>query len=92
MNKVQFVTYIGTKNDVNGNPRRAYIISEIDLTAERQYPYIIDVFDEDYEGDRAFKKHYPHLEKGGYMIDTSISCYKEYIKIGIAKRKGRETV
>lgn len=89
MKKIQTITHIGTKHDTNGNPRRAFIINEINLEDARPYPYIIDVVDQGYLGTDAFKDKYPHLEAPGYMIETTPTEYRNFLKIGEAKRKGR---
>jgi hypothetical protein len=36
------------------------------------------------------KKSYPDCTLPGYSIETTISEYKNYLKIGEAKRKGKE--
>lgn len=87
--KKQFVTYIGTKNDTYGNPRRAYIVNEIDFSETNPYPYIVDVLDEGYQGREVLRKNGYNLNPGGYMIETTPSEYKNFLKIGKAKREGR---
>jgi len=85
--KVRFAIYIGTKNDSFGNPRRAFLVNEIDLSEPKPYPYIIDVVEEGYYGKEALTEAYPDLNPPGYMIYTSPSDYKNFLKIGREKRK-----
>ena len=88
--KIQSATYITAKNDINGNPRRAYIINEIVLEDVTPYQYIIDVLDDYYEGKEVVSKNYPLCHLNGYQIEVSPKVYKQYIKIGEAKRAGRK--
>jgi hypothetical protein len=86
--KIRSTTYITTKNDINGNPRRAYIINEIDLKDTQPYQYIIDVLDEGYNGKSIVTDNYPDCFFNGYQINVQPSEYNQYIKIGKTKRNG----
>jgi hypothetical protein len=85
--KIQTATYITAKHDINGNPRRAYIINEIDTESKYSSYHIIDVIDEGYNGKNAVSVTYPNCLFSGYQIQVSPSEYNQYIKIGVAKRK-----
>jgi hypothetical protein len=90
MNKIQTVTYIGTKNDVNGNPRRAFLVNEINLELSEPYQYLIDVVEEGYNGRDALKRAGYNLNTPGYMIETTPTEYKHFIRHGKELRENRE--
>ena len=71
------------KNDVNGNPRRCYVVYDSLTMPVRN---IVAVYNEKYMGIRAIR-----VEKHRNVIDSievPISTYNEFIKLG--KELGEE--
>lgn len=65
------------KNDVNGNPRRCYVVYDFSCRASS---YIVAVYNEKYMGIRAIR-----VEKHRNVIDSievPISTYNEFIYLG----------
>ena len=71
-------THCMAENDVNGNPRRLYIIQEV--LEGQDYSRLVAVIDEDYNGPNAFRKQYPEAIR---MLDITISAkeYKNLLKL-----------
>lgn len=73
---------VSTKNDVNGNPRRAYIVNKV----HGEYAERLAVIDEDYWGMQALRKQYPDailLQE----IEVAPAEYRKWIKVGINDEK-----
>lgn len=80
-------TYLTTKNDAYGNPRRLYIVSEVkegSLGVQR-----LDVIQENYRGRAALLDAYPNAIIVN-AIEVTPSEYNRWVKIGKNDRKLRE--
>ncbi len=66
--------HLATKHDVNGNPRRLYVILDSDGD-------VVDVIDEGYAGNSQVRKKYPDAVVGP-RIEVPISEYKDWLKYG----------
>ena len=78
MNRELIANKINAGNDVNGNPRRAYIVQEI--LENTNYASTIDVIDEGYEGSTALFNKYPDVRWSGLEVPTTVKAYKTLLK------------
>ena len=63
-----------TKNDVNGNPRRLYMVLDDDGC-------VVDVINEGYAGNSQVRRKYPDAVVGP-RIEVPISEYNDWLKYG----------
>ena len=71
--KKVFSVRLNAGNDVNGNPRRVYVV--FDSSGK-----IIDAIDEGYSGINALDSAYPKHNDSVASFDTSPSEYRELVK------------
>ena len=74
MSKHILVIKLEATNDINGNPRRIFIIFDEESN-------IIETIDEGYSGDRELNKKYPNLPSY-CTFKTTIKEYRNLLKWG----------
>lgn len=69
-------THCKAPNDVNGNPRRLFMVSEVMENGSD----LVAVLDEGYNGNDAFRKYYPEAVMLT-SIEISAKEYKRLLKL-----------
>lgn len=75
---LRWATKIDAGNDSNGNPRRAYLVYEMD--SEIQVPFLVQSIDEGYAGRSALDAHYPTTRIAEPTIKVPVKEYNKLIK------------
>lgn len=78
---------LSAPNDTNGNPRRLYIVNEIN---DSGYAERLDVIDEGYAGRAALTNKYPDAVLLQQEITVAAAEYKKWIKVGENDKKLRD--
>jgi len=71
------VQHIGTTNDTNGNPRRAWVYTD-------HNGRVVDVVDEGYSGRPAILRTDPGAIVEMPYMSVTPKCYRNYVKMGQA--------
>lgn len=66
------VIYLRADNDVNGNPRRVYVVMD-------RNGFTVDAIDEGYLGEQAFLERYPNARKVKFF-DVELSEYRYWTR------------
>ena len=73
---MKIAVYIGANNDVNGNPRRAFLVMD-------KNAMVIDVIDEGYNGTSKLMAKYPNIQVSG-RIDVTVEEYEYNLNLDVS--------
>lgn len=78
MEMIRWATKIDAGNDTNGNPRRAYLVYEMD--ADYKIPQLVETIDEGYAGISALHEKYLTVDVVEPTLKVTPKTYKELLK------------